>query len=241
MILKEFNRQLCDLLFPPRCPVCDRVMASGERKKGTCGECRVLLKPISEPRCLKCGARLESEEEEYCRSCRGRKHYYERGLALYDYASVRSSLYRFKYSGRREYADFFGREMARRLGPAVREWGAQAIVPVPMHPARERSRGYNQAAELAKVMGRALKLPVEDKLIRRVKKTRPMKLLGAKERQINLKNAFIMSQDVVQLDTIIVVDDIYTTGSTIDAMAKLLKASGIGKVYFVTLSIGSGL
>ena len=82
---------------------------------------------------------------------------------------------------------------------------------------------------------------MEEKLICRAVKTRPMKLLNAKERQINLKKAFIMLQDVVKLDTVIVVDDIYTTGSTIDAMAKLLKSSGVKRVYFITLAVGSGV
>ena len=241
MMLKALNGKICDLLFPPRCPVCDRVMAPGDRKKGVCAECRNDLKLIKEPRCLKCGAQLKADEEEYCRSCRGRRHYYDRGLALYEYASVRSTIYRLKYSGRLEYADFFGREMARRLGPAIREWGAEALIPVPLHASRQRRRGYNQAAAIARACGRALDLPVREDIIRRARNTRPMTLLDAKERKRNLKNAFIMLQDVVKLSIVVVVDDIYTTGSTIDAMAALLKASGVKKVYFVTLAIGSGV
>lgn len=241
MVLKRLHDKLCDLLFPPRCVVCDRVMGRTDVPKGTCASCRDVLKLIKEPRCLKCGAQLEEDETEYCNSCKNRRHYYDKGLALYEYTSVRTSIYRFKYGGRMEYAHFFGREMARRLGGAIKEWGAQALIPVPLHPSRQRRRGYNQAAELAKACGAALGLPVEEKLICRARKTRPMKLLNAKERQINLKNAFLMLQDVVKLDTVVVVDDIYTTGSTVDAMAKLLKAAGVKKVYFITLSIGSGV
>ena len=241
MTLKTIHAIFCDLLFPPRCPVCDRVMAPSDRKKGVCAGCRDTLRLIKEPRCMKCGAQLKENEEEYCPSCRGRKHYFERGLALYEYASVRNSVYRLKYSGRVEYTGFFGREMARRLGPALREWGAEALIPVPLHSLRQRRRGYNQAAAIARACGRALDLPVREDLIRRAKNTRPMKLLNAKERQINLKNAFIMLQDVVKLSTVVIVDDIYTTGATIDAMARLLKASGVQKVYFVTLAIGSGV
>ncbi len=241
MMLKTLHAKICDLIFPPRCPVCDRPMSSDDRKKGVCAECRGLLKPVREPRCMKCGAQLKDDETEYCRSCKGRRHYYDRGLAMYEYASVRSSVYRLKYSGRVEYAEFFGREMARRLGPAIKQWGAEALIPVPLHASRQRRRGYNQAAAIARFCGRALGLPVREDLIRRAVKTRPMKLLNAKERQINLKNAFIMRTDVVKLGTVVIVDDIYTTGATIDAMARLLKASGVRKVYFVTLAIGSGV
>lgn len=241
MVLKKLHDKICDLLFPPRCVVCDRVMGGRDNGKGSCADCRDRLRLITEPRCMKCGAQLKDDESEYCKSCKEHRHYYDRGLALYEYASVRNSIYRLKYSGRVEYAHFFGREMARRLGPAIREWGAQALIPVPLHSSRQRRRGYNQAAALARSCGKALGLPVEEKLICRAVKTRPMKLLNAKERQINLKKAFIMLQDVVKLDTVIVVDDIYTTGSTIDAMAKLLKSSGVKRVYFITLAVGSGV
>ena len=240
MVLKDIHDIICRLLFPGRCPVCDRVMTPEDAKKGVCDECRDILRPIREPVCFKCGASLKAGEDEYCRLCRGRRHYYDKGRALYEYSSVRRSIYRFKYNGRTEYAYFFGREMARQLGPLIKSWGTQALIPVPLYPAKKRQRGYNQAYELAKVIGVALNIPVEDKMVRRVVKTRPMKLLNAKERQINLKNAFNIIQDVVKSEVVVIVDDIYTTGSTIDAMAKLLKEAGVKKVYYVTLSIGSG-
>ena len=240
MGLREIHDIICGLIFPGRCPVCDRVMASEDAKKGICDGCRDILKPIKEPVCFKCGAALRADEDELCRLCKGRRHYFDKGRALYEYSSVRRSIYRFKYGGRTEYAHFFGREMARRLGPAVKSWGAQALIPVPLYPAKKRQRGYNQAYELAKVIGVALNIPVEDKMVRRVVKTRPMKLFNAKERQINLKNSFNITEDVVKSDVVVIVDDIYTTGSTIDAMAKLLKGAGVKKVYFITHSIGSG-
>ena len=90
-------------------------------------------------------------------------------------------------------------------------------------------------------MGAAMGLPVEKKLLRRVRNTRPMKLLGDKERQINIKNAFLCTQDVVKLDRVVLVDDIYTTGATIDAAAAELKRAGVKYVFFVTLAVGTAL
>ena len=235
------HNMACDLLFPPRCPICDGVLAAEERRRRICADCRGKLQYIREPRCMKCGASLRGEEEEYCRVCAKHRHRFERGLALYEYASVRTSIYRFKYSGRREYAAFFGREMARCFGAQLAEWGVQQLVPIPLHAAKERSRGYNQAAELAAECGRILNMPVAKKLVRRVRSTRPMKLLSARERQLNLKNAFHITQDVVKSDVVALVDDIYTTGSTMDAVAEVLLRAGVRKVYCISLAIGSGV
>ena len=239
--VEQLHRAVCDLLFPPRCPVCDGILRAEERKSLACRECRGKLMYVREPRCMKCGASLRGEEEEYCRLCAKHRHQYDRGLALYEYSAVRTAIYRFKYSGRKEYAEFFGREMALRFGSRLKEWGVQALVPIPLYAAKERKRGYNQAAELAEVCGHVLNMPVAKKLVRRVRSTRPMKLLSAKERQINLKNAFLITQDVVKLEAVALVDDIYTTGSTMDAVAAVLKASGVKRVYCISLAVGSGI
>ena len=93
------------------------------------------------------------------------------------------------------------------------------------------------AAELSKHSG----IPVNRKLIIRKKKTKPQKDLTTQERQNNLKKAFKICPNDVKLSTIVIIDDIYTTGSTIDDMAKLLMASGIQKVYYVALAVGRGI
>ncbi len=237
----RLHELLCDLLYPRRCAICDTVLRIGDEKSGICGECRKKLHYVRNPRCMKCGAPLGADEEEYCLSCAGHRHVYDRGLALYEYPFVRLALYRLKYNGRKEYARFFGRELARRFGPQLKQWGVQALVPVPMYAAKRRRRGFNQAEALAEVMGAAMGLPVEKKLLIRVRNTRPMKLLGEKERQINIKNAFLCTQDVVKLDRVVLVDDIYTTGATIDAAAAELKNAGVKNVFFVTLAVGTTL
>ena len=84
-------------------------------------------------------------------------------------------------------------------------------------------------------------IPVEGRLIRRVRKTLPQKLLGDRERQNNLKRAFKIDRNDVKLKTVIIIDDIYTTGSTVDACAAVLKCAGVKKVYFITAAIGKEL
>ena len=114
-------------------------------------------------------------------------------------------------------------------------------MPVPLHVEREKKRGFNQAALIAKVLGKEMDIPVNEQIIRRVKATMPQKQVNGKERQNNLKNAFKIVQNDVKLNTVVVVDDIYTTGATMDAVAKCLKGAGVEKVYCISLTVGRGM
>ena len=114
-------------------------------------------------------------------------------------------------------------------------------MPVPVHPSRKRKRGYNQAELLAGVISRRTGIPVRQDLIVRQKKTVPQKELDEKQRQNNLKKAFKIIKNDVKLDTIVIIDDIYTTGSTINAMATMLHIAGISRIYYAALAIGNGL
>lgn len=227
-----------DLVFPARCPVCDEAAPFPEL---ICPACRNAFVAVSGARCQKCGKHVEDEREEYCRGCRIIMHQFDRGMGLFTYESVAKSMYRFKYAGRREYARYYGEEIVRRLGRFIRVWKPDALVPVPVHYTRKRERGYNQAEVLAKVIGGKMGIPVEGRLIRRVRKTLPQKLLGDRERQNNLKRAFKIDRNDVKLKTVIIIDDIYTTGSTVDACAAALKCAGVKKVYFITAAIGKEL
>lgn len=227
------------LLYPPRCPVCDRVVPLWD--KGICRDCLKKIKYVIPPRCLCCGKHIEDEVAEYCEDCAKATHYYSEGRALYEYKEVASAIYRFKYGGRQEYAKVFGEEMSFYLGDYIHSLKPDGLIPVPMYPAKERRRGYNQATLLARALGEHMQVPVYEDLIKRVKNTKPLKLLNPEERLNNLKKAFILMENGVKLNTIIIVDDIYTTGSTIDAVAKVFLAHGVKEIYFVTLAIGETL
>lgn len=115
---------------------------------------------------------------------------------------------------------------------------ADAIIPVPMYKKKENKRGYNQAYLLAKELSYHTKIPVKNNIIKREKSTKVMRSLGARERENNLKKAFKIDTCDVKLNNVIIIDDIYTTGSTMDAVAKCLRDSGVEKVYGVCLSTG---
>ena len=157
------------------------------------------------------------------------------------YQSVAGSFYRLKYAGRQEYARFYAAAIVEKLGGTIRGWKPDALVPVPIHRARRRERGYNQAELLAREIGKVMGIPVAARLIRRIKNTLPQKLLDDAERQNNLKRAFKIERNDVKLKRVIIVDDIYTTGSTVDACAVELKKAGVEEVYFITAAIGKEL
>ena len=236
---KTFLGTLTDLLYPRKCPVCDRAV----RPFGSliCEACVEKLVYIQGPFCMKCGKQLEEEETEYCGDCMRHRHLFDRGRALFDYKSMSDSIYRFKYKGRQEYASCYAECMSVRLGGWIRQCRPDAIVPVPIHSSKRYVRGYNQAEVLAKELGRIMHVPVETNLIKRVRKTSPMKDLSVSERQNNLKRAFKICRNDVKLSTIIIIDDIYTTGSTIDAMSHELRKAGVERIYFVSLAIGKGV
>lgn len=238
MIVKLYEGML-DLLFPRRCPLCDDIVAPSGAL--ICRQCLPKLQYIKEPYCRKCGKSLTDMTREYCFDCMHTLHKYDSGRALFAYDCVYASVYRFKYMGRREYAEFYGEQTAAYLKEQIRKWKAQALIPVPMYAAKQRKRGYNQAQVLAEAIGKYLDIPVCPHLVERVRQTTPQKELSPMQRQNNLKKAFKICADDVKLEVVVLVDDIYTTGSTLDAIAAELKRGGVRKVFFITLAIGKGL
>lgn len=153
---------------------------------------------------------------------------------------MKNSVGAFKYKGRQEYAEFYGKELARAYQKQLKRWDAEVLVPVPVHKSRYRKRGYNQAALIARSIAEQTGLFADEKLLARTKKTTAQKELSTKERIKNLQGAFQLEKSVVQYKKIILVDDIYTTGSTADACADVLRKGGAEQIYLLCLCIGSG-
>lgn len=149
-------------------------------------------------------------------------------------------MYRFKYGNRRTYADFFADEAQKQYGDWITGKSVEAVVPVPMYHKKEKQRGYNQADVFAKKLADTLGLAYEPAAVQRIVDTKPQKELGDEERKNNLKNAFHVEKFIVKYKYILLVDDIYTTGSTAEAVARQLLAAGVEKVFFLSVCIGNG-
>lgn len=185
---------------------------------------------------------MKSEEQEYCHDCGQHDHAYDQGRSLWIHSgAVPGAIYRFKFHNKRYYAKIFAEEMARRYGSWIKARGVEAIIPVPLHPSKRRTRGFNQAELLAEELGECIRIPVHKRVVFRIKKTKPQKALNDRERQKNLQGAFGVAASWKPARTVLIVDDIYTTGSTVHQIARMLKKAGVQKVYFLSISIGQGL
>ncbi|MEG0793588.1 MAG: ComF family protein [Lachnospiraceae bacterium] len=234
--LKKFYTAVIKLLFPDVCVFCGNIESNG-----ICETCRKSILYISEPRCKRCGKPIRYEEQEYCSDCKKTDFAYEQGRSLWLHkGEVSKSIYMFKYKNRRTYAEVYAREMAKQFSVLIKEWGIQTIIPIPLHRKRRQARGYNQAEILADYLSTQVGIPVEKKTVFREKYTQPQKVLNDKERRKNLQGAFTVADDWNIKQKILLIDDIYTTGSTVNAVAKVLKERGAKEVFFLSISIGQG-
>ena len=235
----RIKETLTGLLYPRRCPVCHDVVE--DKGELVCRICRTKLPIVRQPACRKCGKPLLDEEREYCQDCLKKHHWYRQGRAAFVYDELmRRSIAKFKYEGRREYAAFYAEEIVRSCGREAALWQAQALVPIPLHPSRRRKRGFNQSELLAEKLSKWLGIPVDKKVLVRTKRTKAQKQLNDQERLSNLKNAFSVRKGCTPKHTIILVDDIYTTGSTMDEAARVLLENGAQTVYFLCICVGRG-
>ena len=224
------------MVFPPRCPVCHDII----RGKGlTCNECVSKLKMVEDPYCMRCGKQLKIREKKYCKLCENNKMFFKEGRAVFVYDEImRKSIYRFKYGGRREYAEFYAHQIYTKYESKIKRWKPEVIIPIPLHKSKLKKRGYNQAALIAKELSNLTKIPVDEKILVRTKKTEKQKNLGALERNSNLKNAFKIRSNRVQYLSAMLIDDIYTTGATMNNASMVLRENGIEEIYLISLSIG---
>ncbi|MBR5564855.1 MAG: ComF family protein [Roseburia sp.] len=237
-IFEKWKEVLFALFFPRCCPVCDEAIPYGQK---ICNACEKKVPLIKEPACKKCGKQLENERQEYCGDCSRKKHCFLQGKAIFSYQKeMKLSMYRFKYANKREYADYFAEVAIWKYRDWITRIGVEVIVPIPMFWGKMWQRGYNQAEVFAKALGRELELPVESRFVYRVKNTVPQKELNDRQRKDNLKGAFQVRTNIVKYRKILLIDDIYTTGTTVDAVGEVLKTIGVEEIYFLCICIGEG-
>lgn len=217
-----FDRTLARV-FPPRCLLC---LDPGQAPAlDLCAACQAdLARDL--PACTGCAKRLPQPDTFLCGECLARPRAFDAAFAPYLYRHpVDWMVHRMKYAGEIAAARVFG----TLLGSLVRSshmLHVQALLPVPLHRAREARRGYNQAMEIARYAGRELDLPVAFDACRRTRDTLPQAGLDGAARRHNLRGAFALTRPPA-FSRVAIVDDVLTTGSTVDELAALLKAAGV--------------
>ena len=211
-----------------------------QTNNGLCKKCRQEVRVISDTYCIKCGEPLLNRNEMYCERCHYRKHFYDRAVGVFEHDGVvRDSIYNYKFKNIRVNARFYARQAYRVQQRFFERTLIEAIIPVPVHKSREQERGYNQAAVFGRELSKITGIPCYENILTKTSKTKSQKKLSENMRYSNLKKAFEVDKEKLSgMKTILVVDDIYTTGSTVDACSYILKKSGVQKVYVMCISRG---
>ncbi len=229
--LRRAKSGVLNLAFPPVCAGCETA--------GTflCDRCGAAMRPATEPRCSRCWD-VTGGSSPVCLRCTVEPPSFDALRAPYTFAgSAREAVHRLKYGG----LAAAGGALAERIAEAWPGWGLEAgvVVPTPLHPRRERTRGYNQAAELARPLARAIGLPYAAEAIRRVRGTRPLAArLDRVERRRELASAFApgAEAELVRGRTALLVDDVATSGATLSSAAEALRAAGAVGVVAVAFA-----
>jgi ComF family protein len=242
-IARRYGTAFLDIVYPRRCEMCETLLDAGRANAGRwlCDPCLKALPRIEPPFCNVCGEPYEGEMTDAfrCGNCADLKLHFDFAIAPYRAeGSVRELVHRFKYNQRLDLRGVLGCLLAHALQDSRfagnSDW---LIVPVPLHPARERERQYNQAWELCQQLTKITGWPAE-RVLSRVRATPQQAALTRHQRIENLRNAFSVKQ-LSKLRKVLLVDDVLTTGSTTSECARVLKRNGgAEKVVVITVARG---
>jgi len=232
-------RWVLNLVFPPVCPIC-KTLLDREENPIICPTCHKEIRLVRPPMCPRCGLPIPSGDGEgyLCGPCLSDRWYFEfhRTSGLYE-GALREAIHRFKYEG----AFPLIRVLADLLQPTLRtlsqDYPVDVMVPVPLHIRRLRERGFNQALLLAKELSRRTGVPYAERALKKVKDTPVQIALKKKERKKNLKGAFqVKDQKAIQGKAVVLVDDVYTTGATVNECSRALLKGGATRVAVLTVA-----
>jgi len=227
--------------YPEICQLCERERATA--KSGfVCSKCWTQVSFIRAPFCERCGLPFPGEITTAfeCTNCREMElHFSSARSAVVAKTIVLEIIHRFKYRRALWFEPFLADLLVREAVPILRGQNWDFIAPVPLFPVREREREFNQAELLAKHLSAATKIPLHNKLLRRVLPTATQTLLTREQRAKNMRGAFAV-RDGIKLagEKIVLIDDVFTTGATTSACAKVLRKAGAGDVCVWTVARG---
>ena len=240
-----------DLIYPPAlyCVCCGKIIDE-TRTYRLCNDCMDNLKWIDGRTCVKCGRQLGTANPgSVCFNCREHPHSFDRGFTCTEYGThERAMVFAMKYDGRPDISVVIGEILADRM---LAEFGEDElhgmydmILPVPVHKTKKSLRGYNQAALIAEEFSRRAGFTADDDVLIRTRETHIMRSLGPEQRRENIRGAFgIRPRRMPEIagKNILLIDDIYTTGATIDELAVVLRDAGAARVDFLAFASGADM
>ncbi|HPC73298.1 MAG TPA: ComF family protein [Syntrophales bacterium] len=237
--MKTILRGLADVLFPPACVVCGEILDE-DLPFSFCRDCFSGIRFIDPPLCPGCGMPYAagSASDHPCGDCLSRKQHFTaaRSLGVYENALLKA-IQRFKYQGSLHVGEALGSLMASHLYPAFDRTEYDVIMPVPLHVNRLRERGFNQSLLLARAIARTSPAELDFTTLRRAVGTASQTGLKKEDRAKNVRGAFELADGSrVKGKKVLVIDDVYTTGSTVRECARVLMKGGAGSVGVLTLA-----
>ncbi len=230
-------RQVLDLLYPQRskCNICGRLESNV-----VCSVCMASLDHLQGMTCIHCGKPLGTKyTDSVCPDCRNGIFHYERAYSCFEYSGMGKVLvHKLKYEGKVRLAEVIAELMKDRLkNEGLKNY---AIVPVPIHESKLLERGFNQSYLIARELGKRVGRPVVDCLVR-TRETKAQYDLDREQRHLNIFDAFSVGlmYNMDKYKCVLLVDDIYTTGSTANECCRILKQAGSKSVYVITAATGS--
>ena len=234
----QFIEPLAALAFPTTCQICDEQQA--EPLNGyVCTQCLSNVRPTKTPWCNKCGRPFDGEftETTTCFNCHETEWHFDCARSLFSTCGlVREIIHRFKYS----HTDYF-QPLINRWFKSVNRFPGEShdwVIPIPLHPLKEREREFNQTLHMAKSISHYLKTPLNINSVERIKYTETQTHLSRSMRLKNMKGTFAVKQNRQLSGTILLIDDVMTTGATANACARALKQKGVNTVNILTLARG---
>lgn len=235
---------ILDLFYPPKCLICGELLLYGAKDRWVCPKCQTDIPFLKGPHCRKCGSPLSTGEKNsgqtQCGSCRDTSFAFERGYAAFSYADMKYAISRFKFSCVKECGIGLGRLMTSFMKDNFEAEFSEYdfMVPVPIHKKRRKERGFNQTEVLAEEISRLTGKPCQSKLLLRSKNTKAQNALSAKLRKSNIKYAFeVADTNAIEDKKILLIDDIFTTGGTVNECARSLYMAGASEVSCFALSV----
>lgn len=231
ILIKNYFNYFLDLIYPKECVGC------GIEGFWICPRCEQEIIAIKLPYCPNC--KTLNNDGRFCQNCR---HKYKlSGIIIsahYKFGPLREAIHSYKYDGIFELENYFRPLLIARLKNNLPQ-GDKIVVPIPLYYKKEMKRGFNQAERLAKIIAQEFNLPLENKALKRTKETEAQMSLKKKERRENIASAFkVITKNKIKNKTILLVDDVATTGLTLDEAAKVLIESGAKKVWGVVIAQG---